>query len=167
MLASFTAEENVHVSKNLITTVKLYGFIGNEWIALAKDSHSTGSLTLFNIVPTLSLFLLIFSGRIRTRHRALWVRVHNGEISQGIIEWTLPPVICCTYVHFIVSFLFDCICLGCVQVIFIFLKKEHLHRHAGKFLPGGGCSEQFVQKFSPVVQIFTKQSKRNQGHTMH
>ena len=51
MLASFTAEENVHVSKNLITTVKLYGFIGNELIALAKDSHSTGSLTLFNIVP--------------------------------------------------------------------------------------------------------------------
>ena len=35
------------------------------------------------------------------------------------------------------------------------------------FCQGGGCSEQFVQKFSPVAQIFTKQSKRNQGHTMH
>ena len=41
------------------------------------------------------------------------------------------------------------------------------HRCTGNFLPGGGGSGPFAQKFSQVAQIFTKQSKRNEGHMMH
>ena len=43
--------------------------------------------------------------------------------------------------------------------------SPHLHRRIRAiFWPGGG--EPFAQKFSQVAQIFTKQSKRNEGHMM-
>ena len=46
-------------------------------------------------------------------------------------------------------------------------KMARHHRHTGIFLPGGG-GEPFAQKkFLQVAQIFTKQSKGNEGHTMH
>ena len=41
------------------------------------------------------------------------------------------------------------------------------HRRTGKFLPGGAVNN-LPKKFSHVAQIFTKQSKRNEGPiTMH
>ena len=41
------------------------------------------------------------------------------------------------------------------------------HRRTGNFLPGGGAVNHLPKKLSQVAQIFTKQSKRNEGHTMH
>ena len=32
---------------------------------------------------------------------------------------------------------------------------------------GGGAVNHLSKKFSQVAKIFTKQSKRNEGHTMH
>ena len=39
------------------------------------------------------------------------------------------------------------------------------HRRTGNFLPGGAVNH-LPKKFSQVAQIFTKQSKTNEGHTM-
>ena len=41
-------------------------------------------------------------------------------------------------------------------------------RRTGNFLPGGGGGgvNHLPKKFSQVAQIFTKQSKRNEGHKM-
>ena len=42
-----------------------------------------------------------------------------------------------------------------------------IHRRTGNFLPGGGGGVNHLpKKFLQVAQIFTKQSKRNEGHTM-
>ena len=41
------------------------------------------------------------------------------------------------------------------------------HRRTGNFLQGAGGGEPFAQKFSQVAQIFTKQSKRKEGHVMN
>ena len=43
-----------------------------------------------------------------------------------------------------------------------------IHRRTGNFLPGGGGGggKPFAQKVLQVAQIFAKQSKRNEGHTM-
>ena len=40
------------------------------------------------------------------------------------------------------------------------------HRRTRNFLPGGAVNH-LPKKFSQVAQIFTKQSKRKEGHTMH
>ena len=41
------------------------------------------------------------------------------------------------------------------------------HRRTGNFRPGGGGAVNHLpKKFLQVTQIFTKQSKRNEGHTM-
>ena len=53
----------------------------------------------------------------------------------------------------ILTYVASCRCYSC-------------HRRTGNFLPGGG-GEPFAQKFSQVAQIFTKQSKRNEGHMLH
>ena len=43
-----------------------------------------------------------------------------------------------------------------------------MHRRTGNFFArGGGAVNHLPKKFSQVAQIFTKQSKRNEGHTMH
>ena len=39
------------------------------------------------------------------------------------------------------------------------------HRRTGNFLPGGAVNN-LHKKFSHVAQIFAKQSKRYEGHTM-
>ena len=46
-----------------------------------------------------------------------------------------------------------------------------MHRRTGNFLPGGGgggggggAVNHLPKKFSQVAQIFTKKSKRNEGH---
>ena len=39
------------------------------------------------------------------------------------------------------------------------------HRRTGNFLPGGVVNH-LPKKFLQVAQIFTKQSNRNEGHTM-
>ena len=41
----------------------------------------------------------------------------------------------------------------------------HFHRRTGNFLPGGAVNH-FPKKLLQVAQIFTKQSNRNEGHTM-
>ena len=41
----------------------------------------------------------------------------------------------------------------------------HSHRRTGNFLPRGAVNH-LPKKFVQVAQIFTKQSKRNEGHTM-
>ena len=43
-------------------------------------------------------------------------------------------------------------------------RRLYTHKCTRHFLPAGN---QFAQKFSQVAQIFTKQSKRNECHTMH
>ena len=43
--------------------------------------------------------------------------------------------------------------------------QTSLHRRTGNFLPGGAVNY-LRKKFSQVAQIFTKQYKRNEGHTM-
>ena len=40
-----------------------------------------------------------------------------------------------------------------------------IHRRTGNFRPGGAVNH-LPKKFLQVAQIFTKQSKRNKGHTM-
>ena len=40
-----------------------------------------------------------------------------------------------------------------------------LHGRTGNFRPGGAVNH-LPKKFMQVAQIFTKQSKRNEGHTM-
>ena len=40
------------------------------------------------------------------------------------------------------------------------------HGRTGIFLPGGAVNH-LPKNFSQVAQIFTKQSKGNEGHTMH
>ena len=47
--------------------------------------------------------------------------------------------------------------------------SNYTHRRTGNFLPkgGGGVVKHLPKEFSQVAQIFTKQSKRNEGHTMH
>ena len=40
------------------------------------------------------------------------------------------------------------------------------HRRTGNFRPGGGAVNHLPKKFLQVAQIFTKQSKRNEAHTM-
>ena len=51
-------------------------------------------------------------------------------------------------------------------VIFVFvLNERHNHRRTGNFRPGGAVNH-LPKKFLQVAQIFTKQSKRNEGHTM-
>ena len=46
------------------------------------------------------------------------------------------------------------------------LVKCQSHRRTGNFLPGGGAVNHLPKKFLQVTQIFTKQLKRNEGHTM-
>ena len=44
-----------------------------------------------------------------------------------------------------------------------------IHRRTGNFLPGGGggaALNHLPKKLLQVAQIFTKQSNRNEGHTM-
>ena len=46
---------------------------------------------------------------------------------------------------------------------------RNAHRRTGNFRPGGGggrAVNHLPKKFLQVAQIFTKQSKRNEGHTM-
>ena len=45
------------------------------------------------------------------------------------------------------------------------LKKESMHRRTGNFRPRGAV-DHLPKKFLQIAQIFTKQSKRNKGHTM-
>ena len=55
--------------------------------------------------------------------------------------------------------------------ITVFHKRAPLslyHRRTGNFSPGrGGDGYLFAETFSQVTKIFTKQLKRNDGHTMH
>lgn len=55
--------------------------------------------------------------------------------------------------------------------ITVFHKRAPLsfyHRRTGNFSPGrGGDGYPFAKTFSQVTKIFTKQLKRNDGHTMH
>ena len=46
------------------------------------------------------------------------------------------------------------------------LKQRLTHRRMGNFLPGGAVNH-LPKKFLQVAQIFTKQFKRNEGHTMY
>ena len=52
-------------------------------------------------------------------------------------------------------------------LLYVKLLQAHVdpntHRRAGNFLPGGSVNL-FPKKISQVAQIFTKESKRNQGH---
>ena len=56
----------------------------------------------------------------------------------------------------------------CVQLLpFILVLHGGSHRRTGNFLPGGGgvgAVNHLPKKFSQVSQIFTKESKRNEGH---
>ena len=55
----------------------------------------------------------------------------------------------------------------CVQLLpFILILHGGSHRRTGNFLPGGGVGavNHLPKKFSQVSQIFTKESKRNEGH---
>ena len=44
-------------------------------------------------------------------------------------------------------------------------KGRYTHRRTGNFRPGGAVND-LPKKFFQVAQIFTKQSRRNKGHTM-
>ena len=62
-------------------------------------------------------------------------------------------------------FAFLCRCFAELQRCFVGLKRQtsqlhiiFMHRRTGNFRPGGGGK--------PFAQIFTKQSKRNESHTM-
>ena len=44
--------------------------------------------------------------------------------------------------------------------------RKFIHRRTGNFRPGGAVNH-LPKKFLQVAQIFTKQSKRNEGQTMH
>ena len=58
-------------------------------------------------------------------------------------------------------------CVACLCRFFLFacFLVRDLHRHTGNFLPRGAVNH-LPKKFLQVAQIFTKQSKRNEGHTM-
>ena len=57
-------------------------------------------------------------------------------------------------IHWIVIYLFP-----------TFEQPRQKHRRTGNFRPGGAVNH-LPKKFMQVAQIFTKQSKRNEGHTM-
>ena len=54
-------------------------------------------------------------------------------------------------------------CLGDQKQVQAARFDSHLHRRAGNFLPGWAVNH-LPKKFSQVSQIFTKESKRNEGH---
>ena len=50
-----------------------------------------------------------------------------------------------------------------VRFLVVTIIITHDHRRTGNFLPGGAVNH-LPKKFSQVAQIFTKKSKRNEGH---
>ena len=49
------------------------------------------------------------------------------------------------------------------NVLSVNYKGIYRHRRTGNFLPGGAVNH-LPKKISQVAQIFTKESKRNEGH---
>ena len=85
--------------------------------------------------------------------------VRSREVSvrrdQTLVLWQIQTLMCyCT--------VFLCFILN-LRAISEY--NQFVHRRTGNFLPGGAVNY-LPKKFSQVVQIFTKQQKRNEGHTM-
>ena len=107
---------------------------------------------------------LRFNSADRMASKIQCMTARNNMCIKALLITSIYSIVKLRYYSLLSEFLLtQKTCFICSSISCIHSLKKSQHRRTGNFLPGGAVNH-LPKKISQVAQIFTKESKRNEGH---